>query len=208
MVTFPLGVRGRRLLAAGLAALALLVVAWRHHSASARAPAPLRVAPITPRRVAPDSALRASRAPVGRALVVDVVGAVRRPGLVRLPPGARIADAVAQAGGLGTNAERSAVNLAAPVSDGQQVFVPRRGAAPVGADAPAAGPGAAPTAPVSLSTASPEELDALPGVGPVTAQKIVTYRQEHGAFRSVDELDAIPGIGPSRIADLRGLVMP
>src|SRR5262249_11431959 len=144
----------------------------------------------------------------GRTLVVDVVGAVRRPGLVHLPPGARVADAVAQAGGLGPKAERSAVNLAAPVSDGQQVVGPRRGAAPVGGGAPAAGGAAAPTAPVSLSTASLEELDALPGVGPVTAQKIVTYRQEHGAFRSVDELDAIPGIGPSRIADLRGLVVP
>jgi competence protein ComEA len=88
------------------------------------------------------------------------------------------------------------------------VVVPIRGAAPVGDAAPAAGGAAAPTAPVSLSTASLEQLDALPGVGPVTAQKIVAYRQEHGAFRSVDELDAIPGIGPSRIADLRGLVVP
>jgi competence protein ComEA len=213
MVTFPLGVRGRRLLAACLVALALLVVAWRHHSASTGAPAPLRVAPIAPRKVAPPGTVGGRGASAGRTLVVDVVGAVRRPGLVRLPPGARIADAVAQAGGLGPKAERSAVNLAAPVSDGQQVVVPLRGAglrgtAPAGAAAPAAGAAAAPTAPVSLSTASLEELDALPGVGPVTAQKIVTYRQEHGSFRSVDELDAIPGIGPSRIADLRGLVVP
>src|SRR5262249_2497451 len=111
MVTFPLGVRGRRLLAVGLVALALLVVAWRPHSASARAPAPLRVAPIAPRQVAPPGALGRRGASSGRALVVDVVGAVRRPGLVHLPPGARVADAVAQAGGLGQKAERSAVNL-------------------------------------------------------------------------------------------------
>jgi competence protein ComEA len=206
MVSFTLGVRGRRLLAAGLVALALLVVGRRHVSASARAPAPLRVAPLTSRRIPQGGALGA---PAGRTLVVDVVGAVRRPGLVRLRPGARVADAIAEAGGLGRKADRPAVNLAAPVSDGQQVVVPRRGAAALGAAGGATtGGAAAPAAPVSLNTASPEELDTLPGVGPVTAQKIVAYRQAHGAFRSVDELDAIPGIGPARIADLRGLVVP
>ena len=97
------------------------------------------------------------------------------------------------------------MNLAAPVSDGQQVLVPRRGTR--GA-APAASGGAATTGPVSLSSATVEQLDALPGVGPVTAQKIVDYRTEHGVFHSVDELDAIPGIGPARLADLRGLVVP
>ena len=75
-------------------------------------------------------------------------------------------------------------------------------------DAPATGAAAAPSGPVSLSSATAEELDALPGVGPVTAQKIVDYRTQHGAFHSVDELDAIPGIGPARLADLRGLVVP
>ena len=130
------------------------------------------------------------------------------PGLVRLPEGARVADAIARAGGLRRTAERAGVNLAAPVADGQQVLVPQRGAAlsaATGAGSEAAGVAAGP---VSLSAASAEQLDALPGVGPVTAQKIVTYRQQHGAFRSVDELDAIPGIGPARIADLRGLVVP
>ena len=78
----------------------------------------------------------------------------------------------------------------------------------VGAAGAGSGAGGGAVGPVSLSSASVEQLDALPGVGPVTAQKIVTYRQEHGAFRSVDELDAIAGIGPSRIADLRGLVVP
>jgi len=199
MATFPLGVHGRRVLAAAILALVLVVVAWRH--AAAGAPASLRVAPVTP-----VAAGRASPAAAARLLVVDVVGAVRRPGLVRLAEGSRVADAIAHAGGLRRGAERAGVNFAAPVSDGQQVVVPERGAVV----APGAGGGAASasTGPVSLSSATAEQLDALPGVGPVTAEKIVAYRQQHGAFRSVDELDAISGIGPSRIADLRGLVVP
>jgi competence protein ComEA len=206
MATFPLGVRGRRVLAAAILALVLVVVAWRH--ASAGSPAPLRVAPVvpvTPGRAASSASL-ASPGAASRPLVVDVVGAVRRPGLVRLAEGSRVADAVARAGGLRRGAERAGVNFAAPVSDGQQVIVPLRGVAV----AAGAGAGAAPASagPVSLSSATAEQLDTLPGVGPVTAEKIVTYRQQHGAFRSVDELDAISGIGPSRIADLRGLVVP
>jgi competence protein ComEA len=85
--------------------------------------------------------------------------------------------------------------------------VPARGAS-AAAGGGAGGGGASPTAPVDLNSATTEQLDALPGVGPVTAQKIVEYRQEHGPFRSVDDLDAIPGIGPSRIENLRGLVVP
>jgi competence protein ComEA len=196
MATFPLGVHGRRVLAAAILALVLVVVAWRHTAAGA--PAPLRVAPVTAARTSPATA--------ARLLVVDVVGAVRRPGLVRLAEGSRVADAIAHAGGLGRGAERAGVNFAAPVSDGQQVVVPQRGAA-VAAGA-GGGAASASTGPVSLSSATAEQLDALPGVGPVTAEKIVAYRQQHGAFRSFDELDAISGIGPSRIADLRGLVVP
>jgi competence protein ComEA len=197
MATFPLGVHGRRVLAAAILVLVLVLVAWRH--AAAGAPAPLRVAPITP--------VRAPAAVAPRRLVVDVVGAVRRPGLVRLPDGSRVADAIAGAGGLGRGAQRAAVNFAAPVSDGQQVLVPARGAAVAAAGADP-GAAAASSGPVSLSSATAEQLNALPGVGPVTAAKIVAYRQQHGSFRSVDELDAISGIGPSRIADLRGLVVP
>jgi competence protein ComEA len=200
MATFPLGVQGRRVLAAALLALVLVVVAWRH--AAAGSPAPLRVAPVVPARASPAAAAVAT----ARRLVVDVVGAVRRPGLVRLPEGSRVADAIARAGGLRRGAERAGVNFAAPVSDGQQVVVPQRGAA-VAAGA-GAGATSASTGPVSLNSATAEQLDTLPGVGPVTAEKIVAYRQQHGAFRSVDELDAISGIGPSRIADLRGLVVP
>jgi competence protein ComEA len=139
-------------------------------------------------------------------LVVDVEGAVRRPGLMRLRSGSRVADAVARAGGFGRKADRSAVNLAAPVADGQQVLVPRAGAPPPagGASAGSAGVGG----PVSLSSATAEQLDTLPGIGPVTAQKIVAFREQHGAFHSVDDLDAIPGIGPARLAELQGLVTP
>ena len=101
------------------------------------------------------------------------------------------------------------MNLAAPVSDGQQVLVPRRAVTGAGAPAPTMGDGAsAAGGPVSLTSATAEQLDALPGVGPVTAQKIIDYRTQHGSFHSVDELDAIPGIGPARISDLRGLVVP
>lgn len=137
-------------------------------------------------------------------LVVHVVGAVRDPGLYRLAYGARVADAVARAGGATRRADLELVNLAAPVSDGQQVVVPRR-APPAAA---ASGGGGAAAGPVHLNSATVEQLDALPGVGPVTAQKIVAFRDEHGAFSSVDDLDAIPGIGPARLEQLRELVAP
>lgn len=199
MSAFPLSVPARRVLAVALLALVVLVVAWRHVAPSGGASAaPLRVAPIVP------AAGVVRSAPAATLLVVDVAGAVRRPGLVRLPKGARVSDAVARAGGLTARAERDAVNLAAPVSDGQQVLVPARGSP--GSAAPGAA-GAA-SGPVSLSAATAEQLDTLPGIGPVTAQKIVDYRAQHGSFTSVDGLDAIPGIGPARIAELQGLVVP
>ena len=144
-----------------------------------------------------------ARAPTVAQLVVDVAGAVRRPGLYHLGAGTRIADAVAAAGGATANADVALVNLAAPLADGEQVLVPVRGA---GGAAAAGEP--SPTAPLDLNTASAEQLDALPGVGPATAQKIIVYRQAHGPFRSVDELEAVPGIGPSKLAQLKGLVIP
>lgn len=153
----------------------------------------------------------AGPAPPAARVIVDVVGAVRRPGLYRLPDGARVADAIARAGGLGRRADRAGVNLAAPVADGEQVVVPALlPPAVAGAQGvPASGAGSPPArVPVQLSTATVEQLDALPGIGPVTAQKIVAYRAEHGAFHSVDELDEVPGIGPARVEQLRGLVVP
>jgi competence protein ComEA len=143
-------------------------------------------------------------------LVVHVVGAVRRPGLYKLVHGARIADAVRRAGGATRRADLSLVNLAAQVADGSQVVVPRRQVVEAGVAEESGGSdaGGAPGGPVHLNTATLEQLDALPGVGPVTAQKILDYREQHGAFSSVDDLDAIPGIGPARLEQLRGLVAP
>jgi len=143
------------------------------------------------------------RTPAVAQLVVDVAGAVRQPGLYHLAAGTRIADAVAAAGGATAKADVTLVNLAAPLADGEQVLVPARGSA---GSAAAGAP--SPTAPVDLNTASAEQLDALPGVGPATAQKIIDYRQAHGPFRSVDELEGVPGIGPSKLAQLKGLVIP
>ena len=162
------------------------------------------------------SAHRARAFPLPRAappapppqLVVDVAGAVQRPGLYRLPQGSRIADALTRAGGATARSAVDGVNLAAPLVDGEQVVVPLRVA---GGGAAVAPPGASPAAssgPVSLSAATVEQLDALPGIGPVTARKIVDYRTEHGAFHSVDELDAISGIGPAKLDQLQGLVVP
>ena len=186
----------RRLLVAGIVLLAVLALGGRLLLRSDRpaVPEPIRVAAQSPASSAATSQL-----------FVHVVGAVRRPGLYRLDAGSRVADALARAGGTTRRAQLELVNLAAPLADGQQVVVPRRGSV---ASAAAGAGGLAPTAPVQLSTATLEQLDALPGVGPVTAQKILDYRQQHGSFRSVDELDAISGIGPARLEQLRGLVAP
>jgi competence protein ComEA len=140
-------------------------------------------------------------------VVVHVVGAVRQPGLYRLARGKRVADAVVRAGGATARADLALINLAASVADGQQIVVPARASPGSGAAGPAGEDGAV-SGPVSLSAATLDQLDALPGIGPVTAQKIVDYREQHGSFSSVRELDAIPGIGPARLEQLKGLVAP
>jgi competence protein ComEA len=184
----------RRALVAAAVLVAVLVVAGRtlRRPSHSSIPPPVRVA----RAAAPAQAKR---------IYVDVVGAVRRPGLYRLRAGARVADALRRAGGPTPKAQLELVNLAALIADGEQVVVPRRGAAVVAAGGAA---GAATSGPVHLNSATVEQLDELPGVGPVTAQKIIDYRTQHGGFGSVDELDAVPGIGPARLADLRPLVAP
>src|SRR5919108_1046073 len=155
----------RHLLAATVALVLLLLAAHLLLPAGTTTPA----APLPP---SPGLGTGATEAPHAR-VVVDVVGAVRRPGLYRLEQGSRIADAIARAGGATPKAQLAQVNLAAPLADGEQVVVPRRGAP--GADLPAGSAGAtgAPSAPVQLSTATLEQLDSLPGIGPATAQKIL-----------------------------------
>ena len=137
-------------------------------------------------------------------VVVHVAGAVRRPGVYRLPARSRVVDAVRRAGGARARADLGALNLAAKLEDGRQVVVPLR--APAGAVAPAPGASAAPgavAAPVDLNTATPEQLDQLDGIGPGLAGRILEYRKEHGGFGSVEELGQVPGIGEKRMAALR-----
>ncbi len=153
------------------------------------------------------SATAGQRAPVvtreqGGRVVVHVAGAVRRAGVYRLREGQRVADALQRAGGAGKRADLDAVNLAAKVTDGQQVLVPARGATGTAGGADAAAPGA-PDVPLNLNTATLEQLDTLDGVGPATARKILEERTRRGGFRSVDELGGVPGIGPKRLAAIR-----
>ena len=145
----------------------------------------------------------------GGGLYVHVAGQVRRPGLFRLPPSARIAAALERAGGPLRRADLSAVNLAARVQDGQQILVPRIGARPVAAAAAGrGGAGGAAGGKLSLATATLEQLDGLDGIGPTLAKRIVEYRERHGGFRSLDELREVEGIGDKRFAALRDAVGP
>jgi competence protein ComEA len=137
-------------------------------------------------------------------VVVDVTGAVARPGVYRLPAGSRVDDAVQRAGGAGFKAELEAVNLAARLADGQQVVVPERG--PAGTALTSAGAGE--EGPISLGTATVEQLDTIDGIGPVTAQDIVDFRDEHGGLAAVDQLDQVSGIGPATMESLRARLQP
>lgn len=192
-----------QLLLYGAVALALLLVGARSiHASSSRTAAALGAPPGGPER------LKVSRGG-GRGVTVHVAGAVRRPGVYRLEAGARVVDAVRRAGGARPGANLEGVNLAARVADGQQIVVPRR--APAGGVAATGGAAAAdggPAGPVSLGSATLEQLQTLDGVGPATAGKIVAYRTEHGGFSSVDELDKVPGIGPKKLEALRARAQP
>jgi competence protein ComEA len=142
----------------------------------------------------------------GRDVVVDVAGAVRRPGVYRLPPGARVTDAVERAGGETGRALLDQINLAARLADGQQVVVPERisrSTSPLAATGPGTEDG-----PISLGTATVEQLDTIEGIGPVTAQDIVDFRDQHGGLSSIEQLDQISGIGPATMEALRKRLQP
>ncbi|MFO6451221.1 MULTISPECIES: helix-hairpin-helix domain-containing protein [unclassified Aeromicrobium] len=172
-------------------AAAVLVVWWL------LAGRPQEVAVPDPTPVAVSEGAPAASAPA--TLVIDVAGRVRRPGIVTLPPGSRVHEAIEAAGGTKGKVDTASLNLARVLSDGEQVVVggPSTGAAPAGDGAPAT---------VNLNSADVVALDALPGVGPVTAEAIVSWRDENGPFRSVEDLLDVKGIGEATLADLRDRV--
>ncbi|MCO5992435.1 ComEA family DNA-binding protein [Actinoallomurus rhizosphaericola] len=207
---------GLRVLAAVGLLAALVAGAYLWWSRPEAQPVPAAVVSPAAHRAAPAGAsspapgLSTASAPPavsGSPVLVDVGGKVRRPGVVSLPAGARVIDAIKAAGGVRPGARTGTLNLARRVVDGEQILVgvdatPAPAIAP-GAPSGAASPGGVP---LDLNTASAAQLDQLPGVGPVLAQRIVDYRTQHGAFRSVEELRQVSGIGTAKFGDLKGLV--
>lgn len=158
--------------------------------------------------------------PTPSPLIVYVTGAIRQPGVIALPAGSRVTDAIEAAGGLAPEADASGVNLAAPVHDGQHLVIPRAGevlptqpasataAAQPGAKAPPATPTPAYTAdlPLNLNTATQADLETLPSIGPTRAQAILAYREAHGAFARIEDLLNVPGIGPTLFERIKALI--
>jgi competence protein ComEA len=190
---------------AGLAVVVVAVLAGAGLWYTRSLPKPIQVA-VTPAAspVAPVSG-SASATPAGAPLIVDVAGWVKAPGVYEFDLGARVIDAVEGAGGPRDGADLSLLNLAAPLTDGQQILVPKEGAAPAPGTVPGTTPGTTGTQ-VNINTADATALETLNGVGEVLAAAIVTYRDEHGPFTSVDQLEEVPGIGPSTLEELRDQV--
>lgn len=203
------GVPGVRVLAlAGLlAALLAGVYLWWSRPEAHPAPQPI-VRPAAHPAVAAPTASPATPSPTPTTLVVDVAGKVRHPGVVSLDSGARVIDAIKEAGGLRPGAKTGTLNLARRVVDGEQILVGIKATPSAAPPAdPSGSPGATvPGAPIDLNAATVAQLDQLPGVGPVLAQRIVDYRTQHSGFRSVEELRQVSGIGDAKFADLKGLV--
>lgn len=189
------------LLAIGATALAAWLLL---RTVTGGSPTPVALVPGTPVPTVSVSAAAGPSTSPRPDLVVHVVGEVRKPGLVRLPPGSRVADAIEAAGGLRAGGSSGALNLARALVDGEQVDVSREAQA----DPPpaAGGTGGAPAGPVDLNTATLEQLDTLPGVGPVMAGRILDWRTQHGRFASVDQLREISGIGERTFERLAPLV--
>jgi competence protein ComEA len=215
----------RRLLVGAVALACIGIVGWRL-LAPPPPPAEMRLPFAQPSQAGDGGAAPSSDAggaDVGGAsttatasteVVVHVAGAVVSPGVRRLPPGSRVTDALDAAGGALPGADLPRVNLAAPLVDGQQVYVPKPGedvpiaagsGLPGGAGVAGSG-GVVPGTPVDLNTATAEQLDTLPGVGPATAAAIIAHREQHGPFTSVDQLLDVRGIGEAKLEQLRDLV--
>jgi len=143
----------------------------------------------------------------GEDAVVHVAGAVAKPGVYRMPAGSRVADAIERAGGPTGGAAADAINLAARIADGQQITVPARAARPGGVAAGEASTAPA-DGPISLGTATLEQLDTIEGIGPVTAQDILDFRDQQGGLSSIEELDQVSGIGPATMEALRDRLQP
>jgi competence protein ComEA len=173
-------------------ALAVLVIGWKMQGGGASSTSP----PLPPAAALGAAPAGAQESPV---VVIDVVGAVRRPGVYRLPSGSRVLDAIKRARPL-RGANLAALNMAARLADGEQIVVPKAGQ-PGAAPAVGAAPGGSQV--IHLNSATVEQLETLDGIGPSLAQAIIDYRTEHGGFRSLEELDQVSGIGPARLAALR-----
>ncbi|KAB1946614.1 ComEA family DNA-binding protein [Micromonospora sp. ALFpr18c] len=199
---FDPGRRGVRALAVVAVVVVLGAAGWAWRSRPHAEP----VAPLAAEAV-PATSAGAPEASNAGELVVAVAGKVRKPGLVRLPAGSRLADAVQAAGGALPGVDVALLNPARKVTDGELIVVGvTPPPVPGGAAAPAAG-GAAPAAgPLNLNTATLAQLDALPGVGPVLAQRILTHREQHGGFKAVGDLRQVDGIGDARYEQLKDLV--
>jgi competence protein ComEA len=205
---------GGRLVVVVVALVALGAAAWSWWSPAAAptatggggaAPASMGANASTA-ATAPAGATTSGVPTAAATVTVHVVGEVRRPGVYQLAAGSRAIDAVEAAGGLLGGADQAAVNLARVVADGEQIAVPKQGASvAAGAAAPGA-PAGGPAAKVDLNTANEAQLDALPGIGPATAAKIVADRTANGPYRTVDDLLRVPGIGPAKLQALKPLV--
>lgn len=190
---------------AALAVLALLVAggaafAFARSLPKAAEPPPPAATEAATETIAPAESTEAA------SLSVHVAGAVRAPGVYTFPPGARVADAITAAGGATAGADPNAINLARPLTDGERVYVPRKGETPPPDPSAAGGDPAASGGKVNINTASAAQLEALPGIGPALAQRIVDYRDKHGPFASPRDLMKVQGIGEKKFAGLEEYV--
>ncbi|MCS6844906.1 MAG: helix-hairpin-helix domain-containing protein [Caldilineales bacterium] len=205
------GQNGRAIAATALVTSLLWLVAFALWLALAGRPQPVafEVQP-PPATATPQPTPAPTATPTAGPIWVDVGGAVAAPGLYQLPPGARVQQAIEAAGGLAADADTRSVSLARPLADGEKVYVPATGETPPPQEGPTAGSRAAPAdlgmGRLDINRATAAELEALPAIGPKTAQAIVEYRQANGPFRSVEDLLKVKGIGEATLAKIRDLI--